>query len=580
MGLEVATFVADLVASNPLGSDSKAQGDDHIRLVKAALQATFPGANRAFNLTRAAEWSDQRSNETSSRALVEADHGKILFIDSRTAAVTLTLPDPSVVGAGWGIILKRKFEAVGNAVTIARFGAEKIDDDPKDVTIDIRNDTIVLRTNGTDWYVWARSSFNESNLVLAGSADTYTLATGRPLNAYHDGLRVEAEVNVTNTGPSTLDVEGFGADSIVWPDGSALAAGDLPLGAKVTLVHDGTKWQLVSVTSPSKQIQNQTYSYDNDTGVADAYAITLSPAITAYVVGQRFSFRADNTNTGSSTLDVNGVGAVLMKKITSGGYVNLDAGDIVSSQLVEVVGGATFFRLVSPLAPTISPAFESALLHVRDEKASGTDGGTFTSGSPQTRDINTEATNEISGGGLVLELAYDAQTGNYTIGLTVTDQSSGATGLIIADVDAGTTGTLKLINVTGTFGDGNVVTDTSTGSAAANIPSGIVAANQIYLPSGDYHCDILAQHVTTGLTKATLYDVTGVANLLIGMCGRSITNSGINSQVGGRFTLAADSLVEIRHECDTTNADDGFGQATSFGEVEVYLDAQFWRVAA
>ncbi len=40
------------------------------------------------------------------------------------------------------------------------------------------------------------------------------------------------------------------------------------------------------------------------------------------------------------------------------------------------------------------------LLHVRDEKASGTDGGTFTSGAWRTRDLNTVKTNEISGASL------------------------------------------------------------------------------------------------------------------------------------------------------------------------------------
>ena len=44
--------------------------------------------------------------------------------------------------------------------------------------------------------------------------------------------------------------------------------------------------------------------------------------------------------------------------------------------------------------------FESALLHVRDEKSSGTDGGSSTSGSYQTRTLNTVKTNEISGASL------------------------------------------------------------------------------------------------------------------------------------------------------------------------------------
>lgn len=54
MGLETATYIADLVATNPVGaSDFVSQGDDHIRLIKSALQATFPNANGAVNFTPA-----------------------------------------------------------------------------------------------------------------------------------------------------------------------------------------------------------------------------------------------------------------------------------------------------------------------------------------------------------------------------------------------------------------------------------------------------------------------------------------------------------------------------------------------
>lgn len=48
MGLEAASFLADLVSTNPLFNDGKAQGDDHLRLIKLALQATFPGLAGAF----------------------------------------------------------------------------------------------------------------------------------------------------------------------------------------------------------------------------------------------------------------------------------------------------------------------------------------------------------------------------------------------------------------------------------------------------------------------------------------------------------------------------------------------------
>jgi hypothetical protein len=52
MGLESAAFISGLVATNPVGAtDSIAQGDDHIRLVKSVLQATFPNASAAINPT-------------------------------------------------------------------------------------------------------------------------------------------------------------------------------------------------------------------------------------------------------------------------------------------------------------------------------------------------------------------------------------------------------------------------------------------------------------------------------------------------------------------------------------------------
>lgn len=45
MGLEVATYINQLVPSNPLGTDDRSQGDDHLRLIKQVLQNTFPNIN-------------------------------------------------------------------------------------------------------------------------------------------------------------------------------------------------------------------------------------------------------------------------------------------------------------------------------------------------------------------------------------------------------------------------------------------------------------------------------------------------------------------------------------------------------
>jgi len=50
MALENAAFVDGLVITNPTGSDSISQGDDHIRLIKKVLKATFPDADAVQSL--------------------------------------------------------------------------------------------------------------------------------------------------------------------------------------------------------------------------------------------------------------------------------------------------------------------------------------------------------------------------------------------------------------------------------------------------------------------------------------------------------------------------------------------------
>jgi hypothetical protein len=47
MALESATYISELVAANPPGSDPLAQADDHLRLIKGVLQAQFPNLGAA-----------------------------------------------------------------------------------------------------------------------------------------------------------------------------------------------------------------------------------------------------------------------------------------------------------------------------------------------------------------------------------------------------------------------------------------------------------------------------------------------------------------------------------------------------
>jgi hypothetical protein len=86
-------------------------------------------------------------------------------------------------------------------------------------------------------------------------------------------------------------------------------------------------------------------------GSANAYTLTNSPATTApvaYRPGSTYIFKATFANTGACTLNVDGLGAVTIKKRVS---VDLETGDILSGQVVVVVHDGTNFQLATPAKP-------------------------------------------------------------------------------------------------------------------------------------------------------------------------------------------------------------------------------------
>lgn len=55
MPLETATYIADLDVANPLGSDTKSQGDNHIKLLKTVLKNQFTSLGAAAVTMTAAQ---------------------------------------------------------------------------------------------------------------------------------------------------------------------------------------------------------------------------------------------------------------------------------------------------------------------------------------------------------------------------------------------------------------------------------------------------------------------------------------------------------------------------------------------
>jgi hypothetical protein len=90
MGVESATYIDGLTTTWPLSTDQKTQGDDHLRLLKAVLQATFPITGRALRPYRTAA-------KTGAYSVLATDDMTLFLVNASGGAFNLTLPAvPSV----------------------------------------------------------------------------------------------------------------------------------------------------------------------------------------------------------------------------------------------------------------------------------------------------------------------------------------------------------------------------------------------------------------------------------------------------------------------------------------------------
>lgn len=106
-----------------------------------------------------------------------------------------------------------------------------------------------------------------------------------------------------------------------------------------------------------------------------------------------------------------------------------------------------------------------------------------------------------------------------------------------------------------------------------------LASNQFTLSAGDWFIVARAPANRCERHKAKLRNVTGASDLVIGSSLFS-WSSGVqgNSWVSGVFTVAASQALEIQHQCSSTRATDGFGNASSFSVAEVYTEVWLWKV--
>lgn len=81
-----------------------------------------------------------------------------------------------------------------------------------------------------------------------------------------------------------------------------------------------------------------------DSGSTDSYSCSLSPAITGYVTGAIYHFRANTANTGAASINLNGLGAKAIRKNRD---QDLADNDIKAGQLVGVTYDGSDMQMIS-----------------------------------------------------------------------------------------------------------------------------------------------------------------------------------------------------------------------------------------
>lgn len=167
--------------------------------------------------------------------------------------------------------------------------------------------------------------------------------------AYND---TTGETTVTNSDPGS-GVSGAPADATyITQTPSSGLSNEQAMSALATGIVKNTTTTGVQSIADVNDISSPVYAAD--AGSTDAYAITLSPAPSAYQTGTHYRFKANTANTGACTLNVNSLGAKTIKKAAGGITTDLADNDIRAGQFVDVVYDGTNMQMQSTLGNAAS----------------------------------------------------------------------------------------------------------------------------------------------------------------------------------------------------------------------------------
>ena len=323
-----------------------------------------------------------------------------------------------------------------------------------------------------------------------------------------------------------------------------------------TVLATGIDQNSLAIHSLTQNAQQGTLNYGADSGAANAYVVTLTPAPTAYSAGMVVNVGTISaSNTGASTVNVNGLGvlpivgpggaALQGGEIVAGSNISLQINPALSAAGLIYTGGA--FPVAAGTKSGQAVNFGQLLLSSR--KAEFTSNGTFTV-PPGVTTIFVTAVGGGGGGGGGNQLASSTQgggggggfAGNYVIKQDLSVSPADSLSISIGAGGAGGAGTTTLASASnGVAGGATTITDTSTSTPLLTLAGGLSGSgatlyntNYVYGGSGA-NPGIAAAGISASGTVSGVVGIGGAGqNSIFAPAGPGAPDGGSNG-VSGSF---------------------------------------------
>ena len=280
MAKETATYISQLVATNPVASDSVSVGDDHLRMLKTVLKTQFSGLTGTTAITS----TEAEMNYLDLATLGTSADSKVL---TQASGVVTIVGDVKITGTT-------------PLLTIGDAGAEDttilFDGNAKDFHIAL-DDT-------ADKLVIGEGSTVGTNEILSITDDTVTIGDGAAADTYlnFDGNAVDFRIGIDD-GTDKLEIGvgvAHGTTAAIAIDSSA----DMTLGGSIACADEVISRPRFTDYAETKQAM-AAHSVDLTLGNVQTYTLSGNQTLTfdnPSATGNSCSFTLIVTNGGSATL--------------------------------------------------------------------------------------------------------------------------------------------------------------------------------------------------------------------------------------------------------------------------------------